>query len=108
MGYPYVYGGNSLTGGIDCSGFSQQILAKFGISLPRTSREQGNAGRGISSGEMRPGDLVFYTGSNGTINHVAMYIGGGQVVHASNAKTGIKISTWNYRTPARIRNVLGD
>ena len=108
VGYPYVYGGNSLTGGIDCSGFSQQILAKFGISLPRTSREQANCGRAISSGEMRPGDLIFYAGSGGTINHVAIYIGNGQVCHASNAKTGIKISTWNYRTPARIRNVIGD
>ncbi len=108
VGYPYVYGGNSLTGGIDCSGFAQQILAKFGVSLPRTSREQANCGRGISSSEMRPGDLIFYAGSGGTINHVAIYIGNGQVCHASNRKTGIKISTWNYRTPARIRNVLGD
>ena len=108
VGYPYVYGGNSLTGGIDCSGFAQQILAKFGVSLPRTSREQANCGRGISSAEMRPGDLIFYAGSGGTINHVAIYIGNGQVCHASNAKTGIKISSWNYRSPARIRNVLGD
>ncbi len=108
VGYPYVYGGNSLTGGIDCSGFSKQILAKFGVTLPRTSREQANCGRGISSAEMRPGDLIFYAGSGGTINHVAIYIGNGQVCHASNKKTGIKISSWNYRTPARIRNVLGD
>ena len=108
VGNPYVWGGTSLTNGADCSGFVQSVMKNFGISLPRTSRDQGNAGRGISSGEMRPGDLVFYTGSNGVINHVAMYIGNGQVVHASNKKTGIKISSWNYRTPARIRNVLGD
>jgi len=108
VGYPYVYGGNSLTGGIDCSGFAQQIMKKFGVSLPRTSREQANCGRGISSSEMRPGDLIFYAGSGGTINHVAIYIGNGQVCHASNKKTGIKISSWNYRSPARIRNVLGD
>ena len=108
VGNPYVYGGTSLTNGADCSGFVQSVMKNFGISLPRTSRDQGNAGRGISSAEMRPGDLVFYTGSSGTINHVAMYIGNGQVVHASNRKTGIKISSWNYRTPARIRNVLGD
>ena len=108
VGNPYVYGGTSLTNGADCSGFVQSVMKNFGVSLPRTSRDQGNAGRGISSGEMRPGDLVFYTGSNGVINHVAMYIGNGQVVHASNKKTGIKISSWNYRTPARIRNVLGD
>lgn len=108
VGNPYVYGGTSLTNGADCSGFVQSVMKHFGVSLPRTSGEQANAGKGISSAEMRPGDLVFYTGSSGAINHVAMYIGNGQVVHASNAKTGIKISTWNYRTPARIRNVLGD
>ena len=92
VGNPYVYGGTSLTNGADCSGFVQSVMKNFGISLPRTSRDQGNAGKGISSGEMRPGDLVFYTGSNGVINHVALYIGNGQVVHASNKKTGIKIS----------------
>lgn len=108
VGNPYVYGGTSLTNGTDCSGFVQAVMKHFGVSLPRTSRDQANAGKGISSAQMRPGDLVFYSGSDGTINHVAMYIGNGQVVHASNARTGIKISTWNYRTPARIRNVLGD
>lgn len=108
VGNPYVYGGTSLTNGTDCSGFVQSVMKHFGVSLPRTSKDQANAGKGISSAEMRPGDLVFYSGSSGTINHVAMYIGNGQVVHASNAKSGIKISTWNYRTPARIRNVLGD
>ena len=108
VGNPYVYGGTSLTSGADCSGFVQSVMKHFGISLPRTSRDQANCGRGISSSEMRPGDLVFYAGSGGTINHVAIYIGNGQVCHASNAKTGIKISTWNYRSPARIRNVLGD
>lgn len=108
VGNPYVYGGTSLTSGADCSGFVQSVMKHFGTSLPRTSRDQANCGRGISSSEMRPGDLVFYAGSGGTINHVAIYIGNGQVCHASNAKTGIKISTWNYRSPARIRNVLGD
>ena len=108
VGNPYVYGGTSLTSGADCSGLVQSVMKHFGISLPRTSRDQANCGRGISSSEMRPGDLVFYAGSGGTINHVAIYIGNGQVCHASNAKTGIKISTWNYRSPARIRNVLGD
>lgn len=108
VGNPYVYGGTSLTNGADCSGFVQSVMKHFGVSLPRTSREQANSGRAVSSGEMRPGDLVFYSGSSGTINHVAIYIGNGQVCHASNEKTGIKISTWNYRTPARIRNVLGD
>lgn len=108
VGNPYVYGGTSLTNGTDCSGFAQSVMKHFGVSLPRTSRDQANSGKAVSSSEMRPGDLVFYSGSDGTINHVAIYIGNGQVCHASNAKTGIKISIWNYRTPARIRNVLGD
>ena len=83
-------------------------LAHFGISLPHNSAAQANCGRSISSSEMRPGDLIFYGGSSGSINHVALYIGNGQVCHASSAKTGIKISTWNYRSPVKIVNVLGD
>ena len=108
VGNPYVYGGTSLTNGADCSGFTMSVMAHFGVSLPHHSASQANCGRSISSSEMRPGDLVFYAGSGGTINHVALYIGNGQVCHASSAKTGIKISTWNYRTPAKIVNVLGD
>ena len=65
-------------------------------------------GKSVSSSEMRPGDLVFYANSGGTVNHVAMYIGNGQVVHAASSRSGIKISSWNYRTPKTIRNVLGD
>lgn len=106
VGNPYVWGGTSLTNGADCSGFVQSVLRNFGISVPRVSRDQANAGRGIKSSEMRPGDLVFYTNSSGTINHVAMYIGNGQVVHAASRRSGIKISSWNYRTPAKIRNVI--
>ncbi|MCD8123529.1 MAG: C40 family peptidase [Lachnospiraceae bacterium] len=97
----YVYGGNSLSSGVDCSGFVQQIYKHFGYSLPRTSDSQGNSGTSVSSSEMQPGDLVYYGG------HIAIYIGNGQVVHASNAKTGVKVSTWNYRTVKSIRNVLG-
>lgn len=108
VGNPYVWGGTSLTKGADCSGFTMSIMAKYGVSLPHSSAAQANSGRSISSSEMRPGDLVFYAGSNGKINHVALYIGNGQVCHASSAKTGIKISTWNYRSPAKIVNVLGD
>ncbi len=108
VGNPYVYGGTSLTNGADCSGFTMSVMAHFGVSLPRDSRSQSGAGRSITSSQMRPGDLVFYAGSGGTINHVALYIGNGQVCHASTAKTGIKISTWNYRSPAKIVNVLGD
>ena len=96
----YVYGGNSLSSGVDCSGFVQQIFAHYGVSLPRTSGAQGSSGRSISSGDMEPGDIIYYGG------HVAIYIGGGQVVHASSPETGVKISSWNYRTPKSIRNVL--
>ncbi len=106
VGNRYVWGGTSLTNGADCSGFVQSVMKNFGISLPRVSRDQANAGRGITSDEMRPGDLIFYGNSKGTINHVAMYIGNGQIVHAASTKSGIKISTWNYRTPQRIRNVI--
>ena len=106
VGNPYVWGGTSLTNGADCSGFTQSVLRNFGISVPRVSREQANTGKGIKSSDMRPGDLIFYTNSKGTVNHVAMYIGNGQIVHAASRRSGIKISTWNYRTPAKIRNVI--
>ena len=108
LGNPYVWGGTSLTNGADCSGFTMAVMSKFGVSLPHHSGSQANRGKSINSSQMRPGDLVFYTDSGGTINHVALYIGNGQVVHASNRRDGIKISTWNYRTPISIRNVFGD
>lgn len=106
VGNPYVWGGTSLTNGADCSGFVQSVMRNYGISLPRTSREQAKVGRAINSSQMRPGDLIFYANSSGTINHVAMYIGNGQIVHAASRRSGIRISTWNYRSPARIRNVI--
>lgn len=106
VGNRYVWGGTSLTNGTDCSGFTQSVLKHFGISIPRVSRDQARTGKSINSSQMRPGDLIFYANSSGTINHVAMYIGNGQVVHAASRKSGIKISSWNYRTPARIRNVI--
>ena len=106
VGNPYVWGGTSLTNGADCSGFVQSVMRNFGISLPRTSRAQSQVGEAINSSEMQPGDLIFYANSRGTVNHVAMYIGNGQVVHASSARTGIRISNWNYRTPKVIRRVL--
>ena len=106
VGNPYVWGGTSLTNGADCSGFVQSVMRNFGISLPRTSRAQSQVGEAINSSEMQPGDLIFYANSSGTVNHVAMYIGNGQVVHASSARTGIRISNWNYRTPKEIRRVL--
>lgn len=105
VGNPYVWGGTSLTRGADCSGFVQSVFKNFGISLPRNSRSQANTGTKISMAEAQPGDLIFYA-KGGTINHVALYIGGGQVVHASSPKTGIKISKYNYRTPAKVMRVL--
>ncbi len=108
VGNPYVWGGTSLTKGADCSGFTMQVMRQFGVSLPHYSGAQAKMGKPVKSSEMRPGDLIFYANSGGTINHVAMYIGNGQIVHAASRKSGIKISTWNYRTPVAIRNVLGD
>ncbi|MBQ7944904.1 MAG: C40 family peptidase [Lachnospiraceae bacterium] len=107
LGNPYVWGGTSLTNGVDCSGFTMQVYKKFGISLPHYSVSQSKIGTKISLSEAKPGDLVFYA-KNGTINHVAIYIGNGQVIHASNPKSGIKISSASYRTPAVVRRLLND
>lgn len=101
IGNPYVYGGNSLTNGIDCSGFVQQIHAKFGISTPRNSASLRYGGKAVAVSDMMPGDVVCYEG------HVAIYIGGGQIVHASNSKPypagGIKTSNAYYRTIVAVR-----
>lgn len=105
VGNPYVWGGTSLTHGVDCSGFTMQVYAKYGVYLPHSSRAQPNSGRSISASEAQPGDLFFY-GSGGSINHVAIYIGGGRVVHASNHRDGIKISNAFYRTPLKIVSYL--
>lgn len=105
VGNPYVWGGTSLTNGADCSGFVMSVYQHFGYDLPRTSREQAAGAEAISEEEMQPGDLLFYGGSS-SINHVAIYIGDGQIVHASNARTGIKISDYHYRTPVKIVSYL--
>ena len=105
VGNPYVYGGTSLTNGADCSGFVQSVYAHFGISIPRTSRQQATAGKKVGLDSLQAGDLIFYT-SGGSINHVSMYIGGGKVVHASNRREGIKISAYNYRTPYCARRIV--
>lgn len=107
VGNPYVWGGTSLTNGADCSGFTMSIYKKYGVSLPHHAASQAQLGTKIEYGSAQPGDLVFYA-KNGSINHVAIYIGNGQVIHASSPKTGIKISTWNYRTPACIRRYLSN
>lgn len=108
LGNPYVWGGTSLTKGADCSGFTLSVFGHFGISLPHYSGSQANMGKGVKAGEVRPGDLVFYANSKGTINHVGIYIGNGQIVNAASRRSGIKISNWNYRSPFKIRNILGD
>lgn len=100
LGEAYVWGGTSLGNGVDCSGFTQAIYRKLGYSIPRTSRSQAVSGDTISASELKPGDLVFY-GSSSYINHVAMYIGNGQVIHASNHRDGIKISYMYYRSPVK-------
>lgn len=108
IGGSYVWGGNTLGAGVDCSGFVQQIFKLYGVTLPRVSKEQAKSGVAVSSGNKKVGDLVFYANSNGVVDHVAIYIGNNQVVHAASTKAGIKISNWDYRTPHSIRNVLGN
>ena len=108
VGNRYVWGGTSLTHGCDCSGFTQSVLKNFGINVPRVSRDQARTGQKVTSKDMRPGDLIFYANRSGTINHVGMYIGNGQVVNAASTRSGIRIYRWNYRTPVAIRNVIGN
>ena len=105
VGNRYVWGGESLTNGVDCSGFTMKVYQKYGIYLPHSSRAQPNHGTKITRDQIRPGDLIFY-GNGSSINHVAIYIGNGQVVHASNARDGIKISNAFYRTPVCIVSYL--
>lgn len=102
VGNPYVYGGTSLTNGADCSGFTQSVFANFGISIPRTAAAQASSGTPVDLSEIQAGDLLFYYGDSG-IGHVTIYMGNGQVVHASNASTGITISDYGYRTPCSAR-----
>lgn len=98
LGNPYVYGGTSLTEGADCSGFTMKVFEHFGISTGRSSRDQAAKGKEIPIDAVQPGDLLFYA-SGDYINHVALYIGGGQIIHASTPKNGIMITTAYYRTP---------
>lgn len=96
VGNPYVWGGTSLTSGADCSGFVQSVYRNFGISLPRVAADQAQAGTRVSLEQLQTGDLVFYA-DGGAIYHVVLYLGNGQVVHASSAATGIKISPVNWQ-----------
>jgi cell wall-associated NlpC family hydrolase len=104
VGNPYVWGGTSLTRGVDCSGFTMQVYAHYGISLPHHSASQPSYGKRISASQAQPGDLFFY--GSGSINHVGIYIGNGKIVHASNARTGITISSAYYRTPVCVVSYL--
>ena len=99
---PYIYGGTSLTNGADCSGFAQSVFANFGIGLSRTAASQASGGTSVSLDSLQAGDLLFYS-SSGSIDHVALYIGGGQIVHAANSASGIIISNAYYSTPVAAR-----
>ena len=106
VGGTYVFGGVDPNNGVVCSGFTRYILQNTAsISLPHSSKGQSNYGTEVSEEEMQPGDLIFY-GDDAGINHVAMYIGNGQIVHASTEATGIKTSPYNYRKPVKIVSVL--
>ncbi len=107
LGNPYKWGGTSLTKGCDCSGFTMQVMAHFGIKLSHSSKAQSNEGRTVSYANMKPGDLVFYgrSGVSG-IGHVGIYIGNGQIIAAASEKSGIKISSVNYKTILKIVSVL--
>ena len=109
IGCKYKDAGSDPHTGVDCSGFTRYVM-KYGagVNIARSSVAQSGEGKEVNADQMRPGDLVFYSKNGKNINHVAMYIGDGMVVHASTYKTGVKTSPWNYRTPVKIVNVLGD
>ena len=109
IGGRYVYGSNDPHTGVDCSGFTRYILGNVaGVYLSRTSSSQSTMGESVSIEEARPGDLIFYGNGTSSVNHVAIYVGNGRIVHASNERNGIIESNWNYRTPVAIKNVIGE
>ena len=107
LGNRYVYGGTSLTNGIDCSGFTMKVYKEFGYNIPRTSYQQAAASnlQDVSFKDLKKGDLIFYSDGS-RVNHVAIYIGNGKIIHASNPRSGIKISNYNYRSPYKAKRVI--
>ncbi|MFR8033062.1 MAG: SH3 domain-containing protein [Lachnospiraceae bacterium] len=107
LGVPYVYGGTDFNTGVDCSYFTMSCYNSIGISLMRTSREQATQGREVTLAEALPGDLLFYADSQGVIDHVAIYIGDGKILHAANSFHQVVISTYNYSTePVAVRRYI--
>lgn len=110
LGVPYVWGGNDLASGVDCSGFTRGVMASVGVSLPRTSREQVNYGTPVASmAEARPGDLLFYADASGVIDHVVIYIGDNKILQSAMSIGCVNVTRFDYNSyPVAIRNVVGD
>lgn len=110
LGVPYVWGGNDLWRGVDCSGFTRGVMASVGVRLPRTSREQVNYGIPVASmSEAKPGDLLFYAGANGVIDHVVIYIGDNKILQSAMSIGCVNVTRFDYNSyPVAIRNVVGD
>lgn len=110
VGNPYKYGGDSLTNGTDCSGFTHMVFGRYGYDIPRTASAQSSVGTRVSMSNLRKGDLLFYKNSKGKTNHVTIYMGNEQVVHASNSAPypagGIKVSSLYYRTPYKAMRII--
>ncbi|ORX81496.1 hypothetical protein BCR32DRAFT_327279 [Anaeromyces robustus] len=107
IGNPYVWGGNSLTKGCDCSGFTQQIYKHFGITINRVAADQAKQGTKVANlKSAKAGDLVFYCDNSKKVTHVAIYEGNNRIVHAANSKDGIKESNANYKTPCKIKRFI--
>ncbi len=110
LGAPYAYGGTSAVTGFDCSGFLYTVFSSCGISIGRSTAEQALEGIPIDVSEIRPGDLIYYADASGTIDHGAMYVGNGMLIHSHSTGQGVRMQDYNYRqiAPVRIENVLGD